>query len=576
MSTSRSNTPPANPNRPNTSPSLSESITTLRPSANDLPPTELTIQRDQTSTSRSIPHSLSPTSSANTSPTPTHHPDDPISQQEQMAKRMKEESPETGDPASARSSPSIDSQGGTADTETDVKQDEKMPGQSEEQPAASAAAPLPKKKRTRTLTTPHQSAVLHALLAKSRFPTTAMREEVGRSIGLSARKVQIWFQNQRQKARRPKPQAESSRSRGAQHASFPSAPESSSSVGSFPVVADQSSISLLPPHLAQMQSHSEGYHGSNADGHGHLLGPGVPGVEAYATALFRARPFSSPTTSLPPARGIEAGPGYGRPSSSRVSTPPGPYGYSSRPSSSHGPASTLSRTLPPLQFGLASAGPSTSPPHPFPPSGIPASRPLSQHSSFSRVLPPMAHPDHTQMQYYRHPSPEAEFAYRLPDPSPTSLPPARTSAALNIPPPYALQPEPQWDNSAFNPVPRPSSTWSRPTSRSTREGTPSPVTLRRDSSGISLLPPLVQPHSPVVDSYASAHAQPSGHLHRHAQHRPTSEDGSHAGTPPQRIGRFDPIREAIQQASSPTTGSPPPPSPTPRSDLDDRNSSLQD
>jgi hypothetical protein len=67
----------------------------------------------------------------------------------------------------------------------------------------------PKKKRTRTLTTPHQAAVLHALLAqvcsnlcaypdsplngpsKSRFPTTAMREEVGKQIGLSARKVQV-------------------------------------------------------------------------------------------------------------------------------------------------------------------------------------------------------------------------------------------------------------------------------------------------------------------------------------------------------------------------------------------------
>ncbi|KAL4068834.1 hypothetical protein V8B97DRAFT_753591 [Scleroderma yunnanense] len=60
----------------------------------------------------------------------------------------------------------------------------------------------PKKKRTRTLTTPHQAAVLHALFAKTRYPTTAIREEVGRQIGLSARKVQIWFQNQRQKARR--------------------------------------------------------------------------------------------------------------------------------------------------------------------------------------------------------------------------------------------------------------------------------------------------------------------------------------------------------------------------------------
>ncbi|KAJ7772926.1 hypothetical protein DFH07DRAFT_1057285 [Mycena maculata] len=52
-----------------------------------------------------------------------------------------------------------------------------------------------------TLTTPHQSAVLHALLAQGRLPTTAMREEVGRAIGMSAREVETWFQNQRQRAR---------------------------------------------------------------------------------------------------------------------------------------------------------------------------------------------------------------------------------------------------------------------------------------------------------------------------------------------------------------------------------------
>ncbi|KAJ2912797.1 hypothetical protein MD484_g7632, partial [Candolleomyces efflorescens] len=73
-----------------------------------------------------------------------------------------------------------------ADTEIDQKKNTQNQG-------ASGAAPQ-KKKRTRTLTTPHQAAVLHALLAQSRFPTTAMREEVGRAIGLSARKVQIWFQ----------------------------------------------------------------------------------------------------------------------------------------------------------------------------------------------------------------------------------------------------------------------------------------------------------------------------------------------------------------------------------------------
>lgn len=107
-----------------------------------------------------------------------------------------------GEHSAELSSPSVSSsQGDIADNEMEAG-----PSQPSEQPAP--AAPPPKKKRTRTLTTPHQSAVLHALLAQvtylgslhsgwthiipqSRFPTTAMREEVGRSIGLSARKVQV-------------------------------------------------------------------------------------------------------------------------------------------------------------------------------------------------------------------------------------------------------------------------------------------------------------------------------------------------------------------------------------------------
>ena len=65
----------------------------------------------------------------------------------------------------------------------------------------------PRKKRTRTLITPHQAVVLQALLAQvcqarptlahalidwqSLFPSTKTREMVGRSIGLSGRKVQV-------------------------------------------------------------------------------------------------------------------------------------------------------------------------------------------------------------------------------------------------------------------------------------------------------------------------------------------------------------------------------------------------
>lgn len=58
------------------------------------------------------------------------------------------------------SSPSdSSSQSGTADNETEAER-------SQHSEVSAPTAPTPKKKRTRTLTTPHQSAVLHALLAK--------------------------------------------------------------------------------------------------------------------------------------------------------------------------------------------------------------------------------------------------------------------------------------------------------------------------------------------------------------------------------------------------------------------------
>ncbi|KAF8716649.1 Homeodomain, partial [Rhizoctonia solani] len=60
--------------------------------------------------------------------------------------------------------------------------------------------PAPKK-RTRTLMTPDQLTALHRLLSQTRFPTTEQREQCGREIGLSARRVQVWFQNQRQKSK---------------------------------------------------------------------------------------------------------------------------------------------------------------------------------------------------------------------------------------------------------------------------------------------------------------------------------------------------------------------------------------
>lgn len=67
-----------------------------------------------------------------------------------------------------RSSPSgSSSQGDMADTEMEVG----TPGGQPPSQSAPGDGPPTKKKRTRTLTTPHQSAVLHALLAQVRLST---------------------------------------------------------------------------------------------------------------------------------------------------------------------------------------------------------------------------------------------------------------------------------------------------------------------------------------------------------------------------------------------------------------------
>ncbi|KZW03293.1 hypothetical protein EXIGLDRAFT_245316 [Exidia glandulosa HHB12029] len=45
--------------------------------------------------------------------------------------------------------------------------------------------------RKRSLTTPFQAQVLRAFITITRFPATALRDEVGQAIGLSGRQVQV-------------------------------------------------------------------------------------------------------------------------------------------------------------------------------------------------------------------------------------------------------------------------------------------------------------------------------------------------------------------------------------------------
>lgn len=104
-----------------------------------------------------------PTSSHNSAQGPSHHsrPEEDVNTRRPTKIRR---TSRTADMAAERASSSSDSssQSGMADNETEAERSHQP-----ERSVPQDTAP-PKKKRTRTLTTPHQSAVLHALLAKVR------------------------------------------------------------------------------------------------------------------------------------------------------------------------------------------------------------------------------------------------------------------------------------------------------------------------------------------------------------------------------------------------------------------------
>ncbi|KAI9449352.1 hypothetical protein BJY52DRAFT_252813 [Lactarius psammicola] len=369
-----------------------------------------------------------------------------------------------------------------------------------------AQPPPAKKKRTRTLTTPHQSAVLHALLAQSRFPTTAMREEVGRSIGLSARKVQVWFQNQRQKARRPRNQGSDPLTRPPQYGAFPNVlslgpPDGGPS--SFPLSEGQSPFYMAPPppflrfNAAQDSPSREDAIGSSVTGTrtspvGHLSGPGVPGASSSLAPRF-----------LPP---------------SPASHPPHPW-----PSTNDGhPGAPLlaAATMPSREFTFSL---------PFPPLHVPeVSASTSSHFAQTRFPPPP--PNH--------------------HPVATSSPPRLTLSAggeaLLPPPPFATESRPPTPGSFLAP--------------------PRGLEPTRDLPRAHRIPPLHVPDTPHVHPHARQRpalplSPPRGP--RHAQSFPlhpaeravlsATSGSSRGGSPPvsvrSRARRFDPVREAASERS---------------------------
>ncbi|KAI0700228.1 hypothetical protein C8T65DRAFT_709704 [Cerioporus squamosus] len=329
-------------------------------------------------------HSQSASSSHLDTPAATAPASDP----ESSSRRRKRE----------RSSPSgSSSQGDMADTEMEG-------GASKPSPSESAPeGPPAKKKRTRTLTTPHQAAVLHALLAQSRFPTTQMREEVGRSIGLSARKVQ----NQRQKARRPRGQASTTSApltRPPQFGPFTNAPPGTSS-------------DLSPTTVT-------GHPGTSAEGF-YSRGPGGVGEMAYGGASAPSS-ASSERSRAPVIPGSSRRPAFDDPA---WRTRPPPLS-SSRPSTS-----AAARELPELSTA-GEQGPELTLTLPPVMTNDPCRSPISPLSA--GVYPSLASPKRARGRHVRSTPPYFDESRRtLPQPNPQPQwddPPSRRFSRRRSPP----------------------------------------------------------------------------------------------------------------------------------------------
>ncbi|CAL1702891.1 unnamed protein product [Somion occarium] len=329
----------------------------------------------------------------------------------------------------SRSSPSdSSSQGDMADTEMEAGPSQPT---EEEQPP-----PPPKKKRTRTLTTPQQAAVLHALLAQSRFPTTAMREEVGRSIGLSARKVQIWFQNQRQKARRPRGHNAPPLTRPPQYGPYTNVPLASIAETS---ATASSSVQQTTNTLGAEQRMITGPTGESRSYNAPLGASWSAGADFYTQRETYSSEAHRRRSSLPQLSGPGVpGSGVGIPGRTSTSQELTESQFTTAQSSDihrrrRQTEGDFPIVLPPLRIHRSPSPAAQSAPVQSLSSGFPAAARLAPLSSAPAVLPSPGVPG-----------------------EPSSLRPVQSpTAPTHIPPPFTLEPRPLWDDSVFSPFSRP-------------------------------------------------------------------------------------------------------------------------
>ena len=401
-----------------------------------------------------------------------------------------------------------------------------------------------------------------------------MREEVGRAIGLSARKVQVRpalaprrlrpcahprsppscadlvpgelpcdsppcvppvltpSQNQRQKARRPRGQATTTTApltRPPQFGPFTNLPPGATSEVSPTTMTHLSAPHHLEgflsrghsamgdmPYSARSAPSSAGSdrftYGAHHDPYlaeeyarsgmppTQLAGPGIPGSSrrlqfddpawpSRRSQAFLARPSTAPTDIPEPYR-LAPRPGH--------------------PAGEQGPGLTL--TLPPVLTAVPRArAPGSSPISPLS-AGASGGHPMLASIS-SLEASAAAHAQHQHQ--HQHQRPRSFEDARRPALPPPNVDFSHPRPVLNIPPPFTLQPQPQWDDPAFSPfTPRrsppiphgqgataPSSAASSPTA--TRGGGPFRAEpLPRLATVVPMTPsgpsPIRSPLSPVL------------------------------------------------------------------------------
>lgn len=210
---------------------------------------------------------------------------------------------------------------------------------------------------------------------------------------------------------------------------------------------------------------------ASSDSSSRLLGPGMPGPDLIVGIPQRGRGMRH-VSSVP--SGSSAGyTSYPRVSQSPTQPAPAPMPSPLSPHPGVRPARAFSRTLPPLS--VPTQGSSSAPvPHVHPTSPFTLSTPVTPSTFRFRLTP----------------SPPLQYTSEQSTSS--------SSSSLYIPPPFALQPQPQWDNSTFSSR---QSSWSHSESR--QQSSQSPPHTREaadaDSSTYEDITPRLE-HPPLRQS----------------------------------------------------------------------------